>query len=48
MFGFESRKRDLKKGLDAHLCMGIADRIARGESPAERALPLCARWGICP
>jgi len=35
LFGFESRKRELKNELDSHLRMAVADRIARGETPEE-------------
>jgi predicted permease len=32
-FGFQRRKRELQREIDAHLQMAIADRVARGETP---------------
>ena len=35
LFRILRRKSDLAEELDGHLRMAIADRIARGQSPAE-------------
>src|SRR6185312_11984981 len=41
-FGFQRRNRELQEGIDAHLEMAIADRVARGET-AEAARQAAVR-----
>ena len=35
LFQIFHRKSELKEGIESHLKMATADRVARGESPAE-------------
>jgi macrolide transport system ATP-binding/permease protein len=42
------RKDDLSEELESHLRMAIADRIARGESPADARREAKRELGMCP
>lgn len=48
LFHFLQRKSDLTEELESHLNMAVADRIARGESPAEARKSAMREFGNVP
>ena len=48
MFQFFRRKRDLSEEMECHLKMATADRVARGESPAEARRAAMREFGNLP
>jgi macrolide transport system ATP-binding/permease protein len=48
LFGFLRRKSDLAEEMESHLKMAIADRVARGESPADARMSAMREFGNVP
>src|SRR5580692_6702978 len=48
VFNFFRRKRDLKEELESHINMATADRVARGERPAEARRAAVREFGNVP
>ena len=48
LFGFLRRKSDLAAEMESHLKMAIADRVARGESPADAKASAMREFGNFP
>jgi predicted permease len=48
VFGFFRRKRDLAEEIESHLKMATADRVARGESPADARRAAVREFGNVP
>src|SRR5580692_11715702 len=48
LFQFLRRKSDLAEEIESHLKMAIADRVARGESPAEARAAAMREFGNVP
>ena len=47
-FGLGRRKAELQEEIDSHLRMAVADRVARGESPAEARRAAMREFGNVP
>ena len=48
LFRFLGRKSDLSEEIESHLQMAVADRIARGESPADAGRGHCENSAMFP
>ena len=48
LFRFLRRKSDLKEEIESHLNMAIADRVARGQSPADARKAAIHEFGNVP
>src|SRR5882757_11387743 len=48
LFRFLERKSDLTEEIESHLKMAIADRVARGQSPAEARTSAIREFGNVP
>jgi macrolide transport system ATP-binding/permease protein len=48
LFGFLRRKSELTEEIESHLRMAVADRVARGESPADARKAVMLEFGNVP